>query len=233
MKYATFSYLLLLGSIFRQLNLTIILLVFYTTMSDAPVSLKRTCKEWLLIAPGIFAVVAYAVVYTEHRYVAAFVSLFWIALFAGIRLPADKMSKWMAASFVVIIFFTTALTVTWSIFNSTKIAVIPHSQVATAFAEHGFQPGDEIAVIADEPFGDGGAFVARLARLRIVAQTRDLKEFYAASPRTRAELYEAFRRAEAKAILLHGKRPEDALRYQWRELASGFFLLDNHDSQRP
>jgi len=46
-----------------------------------------------------------------------------------------------------------------------------YSLAAESMSSLGVRPGDKISVIGPEPFGEGGAFVARLGRNRIVAET--------------------------------------------------------------
>jgi hypothetical protein len=229
LKYAFLAYFMLIGSIFLQLNVSVAVLMFLLT-APLVACLKRASATWPLFVPAVVAITCYAFVYTEYRYVAAFVSLLWLSVIAGIHLPASAMTRRFTANLVFGISATTVLIVVWSISNNARQSVPVHWQVASALAERGISLGEGIATIADEPFGDGGAFIARLAKLRIVAQTEDVKQFYEASPSVRAKLCESFRNAGAKLILVKnhpGGEPVNG----WQRLGNSEYFVWN--SQLP
>jgi hypothetical protein len=225
LKYTFLTYVLMIGSIFLQLNLSVAVLTFLLT--SFPVAyLKHAGANWPLFVPAGIAIICYSLVYTEYRYVAAFTSLLWLSVIAGIHPLASAMTRQFMANLVFGISATTVLILVWSISNSARQPLPAHWQVASALAERGISLGEGIATIADEPFGDGGAFIARLAKLRIVAQTEDVKQFYEASPTVRGRLCESFRNAGAKIILLQN-HPGGQPGIGWQRLGNSEYFVWN------
>ena len=164
----------------------------------------RVGYNWRLMIPAFAALGLYALVYTEYRYVAAFVLLLWLAAFSGVALPASQGSRRLIGLAVIAIavttFFFTGKAIAYDLLN-------PDSSVSTSWEaaqelNHlGIKPGDKLAVIANKPFESGGAFVARLVRAQVIAQVSQPDSFWAASPSTRAEVIRAFAGTGARAVL--------------------------------
>jgi hypothetical protein len=81
--------------------------------------------------------------------------------------------------------------------------------MAEAILEKGLRPGDEIAYIGYS----FGAFFARLARLRIVAEIPDIEadRFWLANHATRSAVVDAIRNTGAKAIIAEWVSPGASL----------------------
>ncbi|MBX9666417.1 MAG: hypothetical protein K2X93_02315 [Candidatus Obscuribacterales bacterium] len=75
-----------------------------------------------------------------------------------------------------------------------------HSATANKLKELGVQPGDKVARIAKQEFGE--FYWARLAEVRIVCESVDPDGFFKAAPNRRTELYEKLRALGVKAIVL-------------------------------
>ena len=103
-------------------------------------------------------------------------------------------------------------------------------QAAGALNEKGIRRGDKVALIASEPWGEGGSFVARLARIQIIAQVNRPESFWAASPSTQCQLIKSFAKTGAKAILASGEPRLFASETGWQRLENSSYyvlLLDN------
>jgi hypothetical protein len=83
----------------------------------------------------------------------------------------------------------------------------------------GAQPGDKVAVIADGT----GAYWARLAKLRIVAEIMDAnhgsKDFWEAPEPVRQQAYEAFARSHAKLVVTVCPPWPPETRTRWEAIA--------------
>jgi hypothetical protein len=226
LKYAFLTYLLLIGSILLQLNVSVAVLTFLLT--SFPVAyLKHAGANWPLFVPSGIAIICYSLVYTEYRYVAAFTSLLWLSVIAGIHPLASAMTRRFMANLVFGISATTVLIVVWSISNGARQPIPAHWQIASALVKRRISLGERIATISDQPFGDGGAFIARLAKLQVVAQTEDVKQFYESTPSVRGKLCESFRNAGAKLILLESHPGEDP-GSGWQRLGNSEYFVWNN-----
>jgi hypothetical protein len=91
-----------------------------------------------------------------------------------------------------------------------------YSEAAGALVQLGVKPGDRIAVIASEPWGEGGSFVARLDRLRIVAQCREVPGEGTRSAERFAQLTSVLRNKGVKAVMVDREPPSNSA---WVRLA--------------
>jgi len=90
--------------------------------------------------------------------------------------------------------------------------------------EEGLHPGENTAVIGS---GAEGMIWARLARVRIVAQIppEDANDFWRASaPRTKAEVYDAFVRAGARAVVTE-ETPPDVGFADWQRVGNTRYFV--------
>ena len=74
-------------------------------------------------------------------------------------------------------------------------------QVGTALNSAGVLPGEDVAIIGDS---SDGCRWARMARVRIVSQIlrEDVADYWQIQdPRTKADIYEAFTKAGARAVI--------------------------------
>jgi hypothetical protein len=161
-------------------------------------------------------------VYAEGRYIAAFVVLFWAGLLSRIRLQASSLSRrllWVAGVILLLFMF-----INIAVFNlgglSKIVGIEPRAretsrpteaplyaqvEFAAKVMEMGIQPGDEIAFIGYS----FGAFFARLARLRIIAEIPDAEaeRFWGSDPSTRSTVIDAIAATGAKAIVAEWVSP--------------------------
>ncbi len=160
---------------------------------------------WPLIAIPIVGMGVYLPLVENDRYLGGFVLVFFLTLLAAVRLRSGDQR--VAGYIVLVVFSVMALgTLDYTVRIITNHLAIPGSGpnstlqdlvAAEQLRKMGSRPGDKVAVI-----GDGtGAYWARLAKLRIVAEIMDAnhgsREFWESSPETKESVYAAFEKAGA------------------------------------
>jgi hypothetical protein len=208
-------------SIFMQLNVTTGLLVLFFLTPRPWESVKSAARNWPLLIPAMSAMGLYSLVLVDYRYVAGFVCVLWMAAFSGVRLPASQGARKLIAG--VVIFVAATSMVSAAAYTRHNIieagsGAPAYWQVAKALAETGIKPGDKIAVIADQPLMEGGAFPARLARVQIIAVVPRAEEFWAATSSTRLQVIAALSKTGAKAVLTSGAQPQIDSDTHWQRL---------------
>jgi hypothetical protein len=172
--------------------------------------LGRSARSWPITIPALSALVLYGLVYTEYRYIAAFVLLLWLAAFSGISLPASQGSRRLigiaVTGIAAVTLFLSGRTVCHDLIDPLNSVSVPW-EVASKLDELGIKPGDKLAVVAAEPFGSGGAFAARLARAQIVAQVDTPDVFWKGTATSRARLIGTISTTGVKAVLGSGGLP--------------------------
>jgi hypothetical protein len=201
-------------------------LILFLMSPNLPQRFQNIVKMWPLLIPGTAAPCLYSMVLVQPRYIAPFVVLLWLGLFSGIRFQNSREStKLGTVATLVISASMMVLTVQFVVYH--LVAPLPilrghggmYYQVAESLNREGVQPGEAVAIIGS---GWDGMFWARLARVRIVAQITldDADGFWrAADPRVKAEVYEAFARTGAKAVVTEMAPPPEALT-DWQRLGS-------------
>jgi 4-amino-4-deoxy-L-arabinose transferase-like glycosyltransferase len=165
---------------------------------------------WCLIIPAMAGLGIYALINVQSRYVAAFVVLLWLGLFAGLRMFNNQESKRSIACVTVVLMTMMVLTVTAS--SSSEAYATAHSliagedpsahkqwRVAEGLHQMGVEPGDKVAVIGDS----FSAYWAHLLRLHIVAEIspEDADTFWAADPATQKVAIDTLARTGARVIV--------------------------------
>lgn len=189
--------------------------------------IKDIAKHWCLLILAIAAFGMYSLVHVEARYIGAFVLLLWAGVFSGVRFDDSQESRKRVVYVTIAI-----LTIMWTTIGGTTIqetrstvcdlikgmdASTPHVQwqVADGLKRIGVQPGDKVASIGNSM----GAYWARLARVRIVAETpfKDVDSFWAADHLVKSRVMETFARAGAKAIVAE-KLPDYVSKTGWQRI---------------
>jgi len=206
---------------FVQLNITIVLLLMWTLAPSFRLFL-RLAKLWPLSLPALCALLLYALVVVESRYVAPFLLMVWVVAFSGIRSPStDKFRDLLAATLAGLALTVVILSLLWIyIYRQSNIAVYPAA--LTSMQSLGLTAGDKLAVLGNAPQAGSGAFIARLGRMQIVAETLDEDAYWAADASTRARLADDFAKAGAKAILAY--KPPRAEK-DWAKLGDSDYYL--------
>jgi hypothetical protein len=187
---------------------------------------KSLAGDEALLVVALAAFGMYALVYAEGRYIAAFVVLFWAGLLSRVRLVASPSSRRLVhvGGAIAVLF----MLINIGGFNLGGLSKIMASeprpaaaasqleaprygpaQFAEKVTEMGMQRGDEIAYIGYS----FGAFFARLARLRIIAEIPDAEaeRFWRADHSTRSQVIQTIAGTGAKALIAEWVSPEASL----------------------
>jgi hypothetical protein len=183
---------------------TIILLI----APDRRAHLQNIARVWALWLPGVTGLAAYSLVLVGPGYVAPFIPLVLLGLFAGILFPVSKdLPRSYRMSLVIV---AGAVAVFAALFTANRlVAPLPifrvpggvYYQVAKSLNNDGVSAGQAVGIIGS---GWDAMNWARMGRLHIVAQIppEDAGQFWElANPEARASVYDAFEKAGAKAVV--------------------------------
>jgi len=192
-------------------------------------SIQYLLSGWTLLTPGIVGICAYLLVWVEPRYVAPFITLVLLGLFPTILIrKTANAAKRSTITIIAIAGSMTLLTLLVLIHRGISDPVFwargGYDQAAEVLNEEGLHPGENTAVIGS---GAEGMIWARLARVRIVAQIppEDANDFWRASaPRTKAEVYDAFVRAGARAVVTE-ETPPDVGFADWQRVGNTRYFV--------
>lgn len=217
--------LLLIGGISYQLAVTTGLMVLFLVAPKPSACFKRVIELWYLLVPVVAGLLMYATVHFEYRFVAPFVCVGWIAFFSGVRLPISKGLRIFLRCVVLLIAGQQSLSAMALVRHNLKDTNLQNPtywRAAQALEHEGLVAGDKIAMISDQPWGEGGPFVARLARLRIVGQVNQPAEFWKQTSLQRSEVLEALANSGAKAVVSWGAKsvPND-----WKQLGGTDYFV--------
>jgi hypothetical protein len=166
-------------------------------------SLRSALGRWDLLLPALAGLGAYALVHVEPRYVGSFILVFWGAVLSQVRLPESELAVRSLR------FSTLAIAVIYSVelCAGTYAAAVDEKQVTAEMQESqqiareirkaGLQPGDRTAIIG----GISGMIWARLAKVQIVANLPDDKDFWSQGPGAQSKALRAFASTGAKVVV--------------------------------
>jgi hypothetical protein len=192
------------------------------TLAGGVATRRAILAYWMLFLMSFAASGLYMLVHVETRFVAAYVSIFWLAILAGIRLEISSYGSPSAHSdnarsgdassesrsnMVDYLAVATVVTILLSVADGTVRAVReggPYSardQIAVAdiLTEGGMRPGDRVAVV-----GDGNWFYwPRLGRFKIVSAiiAMDAPTFWHETPAQKEDVYRLFAGTGAKVLV--------------------------------
>lgn len=197
---------------------------------NAPQRFRNILGSWPLLIPGIAVPSLYLLVNVEPRYVAPFLVLLLVGLFPGILLydswVAANRNTVVAVTVAVFVFAVAALLVAYHLagfprLEDKQLNLFVH--VGTALNKDGVEPGEDIAIIGDS---SDGCRWSRLARVRIVAQVlrEDIADFWRLDTDKQTEVYEAFARAGAKAVVAKNS-PQAGRLSDWQRLGDSDYYV--------
>jgi hypothetical protein len=219
-KEALFLYYLTFFSQFLQLNVSVGFLMLFALGAPRSLCLKTGPTVWPLVILALSALGLYSLVHVEWRFIGAFVCLLWLGAFSLVRLPAARDSKRLIAGVIIAIAATTCLSAVWWMNHRDPESGPAYWEAARALNEKGIRPGDKVAVVGSiGPALEGVAYLARLARIQIVAQVNEPDGFRTADSSTQSQVTEAIARTGAKAILTFPEPPLSP-ESQWQRLGN-------------
>ncbi len=204
-------------------------LILILRSPDASWRFNKILRSWPLLLPGVAGPCLYLLISVEPRYVAPFLVLVLLGLFPGIllQIPKDAAKRTAIATVVI----ATSITILTVLLLGYHLAGFPRVdkgelfvQVGQSLNRAGVRPGDDVAIIGDS---SDGCRWARMARVRIVAQIlrEDAANFWQkSSPRVKAEVYDAFARAGAKAVVAAQTPPTDEFA-DWQRLGDTHYYV--------
>ncbi|MGD0757703.1 MAG: hypothetical protein ABR921_02270 [Candidatus Sulfotelmatobacter sp.] len=201
------------------------------TLAGGVATRRAILANWPLFLMGFAAGGLYMLVHTETRFVAAYVSIFWLAILAGIRLDTSSYFSVSAHSadarsghansetrnnLVDYLALAAVVTILLSVADGTVRAVReggPYSardQIAVAdiLTEGGMRPGDRVAVV-----GDGNwSYWPRLGRFKIVSAiiAVDAPTFWHETPEQKEDVYRLLAGTGAKVLVTAGPLSAEA-----------------------
>jgi 4-amino-4-deoxy-L-arabinose transferase-like glycosyltransferase len=201
------------------------------TLAGGVATRKGILAYWPLFLMGFAACGLYMLVHVETRFVAAYVSIFWLAILAGIRFDTSSYASVNARSnnarpghassesrsnLVDYLALAAVVTILLSVADGTVRAVRergPYSaqdQIAVAdiLTESGMRPEDRVAVV-----GDGNWFYwPRLGRFKIVSAiiAVDSPTFWHETPVQKEDVYRLFAGTGAKVLVTAGPLSAEA-----------------------
>ena len=225
LRYSMLYSLALTWGLFYQLPVTVALLLLFLLAPRPSACFISVAKAWYLLLPALIGYLMYATVHFEYRYVAPFICIGWLVLFSGIQLPASTRFRILIRSLFSIVAISQIGFPVYAVSKYAKNSDFqhpPYVEAAQAMMQDGFQPGAKIGMISDDPLGQGGPFVARLARMQIVAQVNSPSQFWSATSSTQAQVLEAFANCGATAVVSY--RPPQTTQ-AWRRLDETDYYL--------
>jgi hypothetical protein len=142
------------------------------------VKLRDFSSYWFLLLPAAGALVMYAAIHIEPRYLAPFLVVFLLSLFVSVHLPSSLESLRLSSAVAIFLFLMFIVPVESSslhvkeflrdVTGRSKPDPNSYQAVATAMQRLGLKPGDRIASLEYSLYGM--STWARLARARIVAE---------------------------------------------------------------
>ena len=179
------------------------MLFFLTLAYQKPEWKLRLSQQSYLWIPPLIGCSAYAIVLVEHRYVAPFILILWIAAFSCVLSTQADISRRVALSLVLGVLLVTGLRIAKSM-TSDFAAILSKQenvnwQVAEGLHALGVHPGDKISCISLIP----EVHWARLAGVKIVSEIPlgDGGIFWSAVPEEKRKVFEVFAATGAVAVV--------------------------------
>jgi hypothetical protein len=195
------TFLDLLNQQKEYLVLLLLMIVLQGTVLDY---FKAFLRRWVIWLPATAALGMYALVLVQPRYIAPFVVMLWLSLFAAARLPSNDLFQRFVFCAVVATVLTTGVGILRGAISDFHSLLRPapdeQAEIAEGLHKLGVLDGRSIATIGipRETF-----YWARLARLRIVSEipTENVNQFWFASPGTQEKIRYLFAQAGAVAVV--------------------------------
>lgn len=179
-------------------------------------SVKALKDNWIILLPAAAGLGMYMLVtdiewanlklQPSTRYIAPFIVILFAGVFSSLRLPDFLKWKKLIAGITIVV--ATIVGCNLSVQASQDLVTLSqplehvHWQIASVVQSLGIQPGDKVAVFADEYEGiNPHVFWARLARVKIVAEIPDGNSFWDKPDFVRSEVLKTISKTGAKIIL--------------------------------
>lgn len=207
LRIGALSYVAVLVNPFLGANLAIgfgLFALFGATLEFRNASL-------MLLVPCLAALLAYAILLVELRYVAPFLCTLWMVTFLRFSTRSRKLA-------VTALIFVISTNIVLAGIASLTLAHSSRRAADVILAAQGLhyadlQPGDKVALISTEKWmstGGRASYVARLAGIRIAAEVVEPALFWSENSTQRTEILSLLKNTGAKGVLLLGTPPDPA-----------------------
>lgn len=209
-----------------QYGLAVTIITLYVMSRRGRLLIHDLKNQWTLLFPAIAGLGLYALVNVQPRYVAPFLTLLWLALFAAVRLPRTSDSERFIKVIIVVLAGSITLTTIASSTHETTVtlrqlvrgedpAAHEQWQVAEGLREMGLASSDKVAFIGRSARG----FWAHLLQLRIIAEIRRDKigDFWKADANRKSAVINAFASTGIKAVVAESP-PAGTDLSNWRQI---------------
>ena len=165
---------------------------------------KSFLRRWVLWFPATAACGLYLLVRVEPRYVAAFLVMLWMSLFAAVKSPKNDLIQRLAGWAVLAAVLTTGVNLLhdgFADFHSIlRNAPGEQFQIAEGLRNMKIVEGQSLATIG---IPHDSYYWARLAGVRVISEipTPNVNQYWFASPDTQEKVRSAFAQAGAVAIV--------------------------------
>jgi hypothetical protein len=177
-------------------------------------SIRRSARWWPIAIPAIATLAIYAPVHVEGRFIAASVSVLLLAAYAGVRAQSParaaliRRTVWVVSALALAMVLV-APKVLWPVSNLIYAYPDPvpgpaEAAAAAALLRSGVNPQDKIGLIWNEKWAHGavqGAFMAHLARVKIVCEEIDADAFWNFDAAARQRAIAALQSVGIRAIV--------------------------------
>jgi hypothetical protein len=168
--------------------------------------------SWPLLVLGAAGLCAYLLVSIEPRYLAPFILLVLISFFPGMHSHTSSLMTRRNTNATLAVAAAVILLTAFFVVHRATLPVLKdfggvHDQAAEALGRAGIRPGDDVGIIGS---GSDQMIFARLARVKIIAQMlpEDSNDFWLApDPKQKEQVYKAFSRDGAKAVVTDEQLP--------------------------
>jgi len=201
------------------------------TLAGGVATRRAILANWPLFLMAFAGCGLYMLVHVETRFVAAYVSIFWLAILAGIRFDAanyasvntssenagpdqrapdrrDELVEYLALAVVATILLSVADGTVRAVQAGGPYSARDEIAVADGLNQDGLRSGDRVAVV-----GNGNWFYwPRLGRFKIVSAIvgPDVPAFWGQSPEQKEEIYRLFAGTGAKVVVTAGPLSAEA-----------------------
>jgi hypothetical protein len=174
---------------------------------------------WWLLAWSLAAMSIYAFVHVEGRFVGAFLVLFWLSIYGALTFRVDrKIAAAVSAAVLCTVMVPFTIWLTMEGVRAARDLFHPqrpeYQTVAAGLTNLGLHPGDRLAVVGYAY----NCYYARFARLRVVAQIPDTKEFWRLSAPDLRLLAGRLSSIGVKAVVAFNRpdRPDASMLAYWK-----------------
>src|SRR3989338_788749 len=203
--------------------------IFFLIVGGVRPFLKNAKDQVVILLTALSALGMFALVLVKDMYVAPFIVLLWLGVFAAVRAYDSVLSrnivKGLVVAMVVVmmaaVFISSvpdALTAVRDIVKSRDAFRHIHWYVAQGLDQRNIQAGDKVSVISHHVNGLT-AYWARLAKVQIVSEipSEEERTFWASDDARRNQILNLFVKTGARAVIAENV-PDPYTRPEWKNI---------------